>query len=103
MTIVTIFRSRLRPGVDADYQVVAEEMSSIARSMDGFIDEKFFLAADGERVTVVRFADRTSQRAWAEQPGHVKAQQRGHYEFYSWYDFSVPKESYHHVFEIQQP
>jgi len=71
--------------------------------MDGFNDEKFFLAPDGERVTVVRFADRTSQRSWAEQPDHVKAQQRGRNEFYSWYDISVSEESHHHVFEIQQP
>lgn len=103
MTIVTVFRSRLRRGVETAYLEVADEMSRIVHSMDGFIDEKFYVSADGERVTVVRFADRQSQRAWAEQPDHLAAQSRGRTEFYSWYDISVSEETYGHRFEFHQP
>jgi heme-degrading monooxygenase HmoA len=99
MTIVTVFRSRLQPGVEGDYQQVAGEMSRIAHSMDGFVDEKFYTSSDGERVTIVRFADRECHRAWAVQPDHVRAQHRGRSEFYSWYDISVSEESYHRSFE----
>lgn len=99
MIVVTVFRSRLRPGVDEEYQQVAEEMSRLAHSMDGFIDQTFYTSSDGERVTVVRFADPERHRAWAEQPDHVKAQQKGRGEFYSWYDISVCDETYHHSFE----
>jgi heme-degrading monooxygenase HmoA len=99
MTIVTVFRSRLRPGVEEAYQEVAEEMSRLAHSMDGFIDQSFYTSSDGERVTIVRFEDRERQRAWAEQPDHVRAQRRGRNEFYAWFDISVSEESYQRTFE----
>ncbi|HUY07692.1 MAG TPA: antibiotic biosynthesis monooxygenase [Acidimicrobiales bacterium] len=102
MTMVTVFRSRLRPGVEDSYQRVAGEMSQIAHAMPGFIDERFYTSTDGERVTVVRFADRESHRAWAEQPDHLKAQQKGRDEFYSWYDISVSEETYHRNFIYQK-
>ena len=99
MIIVTVFRSRLRPGIDDEYQKVSRQMSDIVHRMDGFLDEKFFTSSDGERMTVVRFADRKSHRAWAEQPDHVEAQRRGRDEFYSCYDISVSEETYGHRFE----
>jgi heme-degrading monooxygenase HmoA len=99
MTIVAVFRSRLRPGVEEAYRDAADEMSRIAHSMDGFIDEKFYTSLDGERVTIVRFGDRESHRAWADQPDHIRTQQRSRSEFYAWYDISVSEESYHRVFD----
>ncbi len=99
MIIVTVFRSRLRPGVEVEYQRVARQMSDLVRHMDGFVDEEFFTSDDGERVTIVRFADRASHRAWAEHPDHVTAQQRGRSEFYSWYDITVAEETYGRRFE----
>lgn len=69
-------------------------MSALVHQMDGFVDEKFFTSSDGERVTIVRFVDQASHRAWAEQPDHVNAQRRGRSEFYSWYDISVAEETY---------
>lgn len=98
MPIVTVFRSRLRPGSEDEYQRVAGEMSALVRRMDGFLEEGHFTSPEGERVTIVRFADWQSQRAWAEHPEHVKAQVRGRAEFYSWYDISVSEETYHHTF-----
>lgn len=96
--IVTVFRSRLRPGVEDEYGRVAREMSELVHSMDGFLDEVFYSSPDGERVTIVRFADQASHRAWAEQPDHLAAQRRGREEFYSWYDISVCDETYGRVF-----
>ena len=102
MTIVTVFRSRLRPGVEGAYSEVADEMSRLVHAMDGFVDEKFYTSSDDERVTIVRFQDRESQRAWAELPVHVAAQRRGRDEFYSWYDISVSEETYHRAFEAPE-
>ncbi|HEY5120023.1 MAG TPA: antibiotic biosynthesis monooxygenase [Acidimicrobiales bacterium] len=99
MAIVTVFRSRLRPGIADVYVVVANEMSRLARSMDGFLEEKMFLAPDGERVTIVRFADMESQRTWAKHPDHLIAQRRGREEFYSWYSITVAEEEYTREFE----
>jgi len=101
MTIVTVFRSRLRDGVEGDYTPLAEAMSRIASSMEGFIDQKHYVAPDGERVTIVRFLDAASHRAWARHPEHRLAQRRGRDEFYSWFDISVAEESHGRTFSIE--
>jgi len=99
MTVVTVFRSRLRDGVDVAYGVVAARMSELVHAMDGFVDEKFFSAPDGERVTIVRFRDAASQRAWARHPEHLAAQERGRREFYATYDITVGEASYERTFD----
>ena len=98
MVIVTVFRNRLRPGVDEAYGPLADEMTAIAESMPGFIDMGSYAGEDGERVAVIRFADRESHRAWAQHPDHVAAQRRGREEFYSWFDISVAEQTYARVF-----
>ena len=103
MTIVTVFRSRLRPGVEVAYGEVATEMSRLVHDMEGFVDEKFYTSDDDERVTIVRFRDRVTQRAWAELPAHLAAQRRGRDEFYSWYDISVSEETYQRTFRVSAP
>ena len=103
MTIVTVFRSRLRPESASQYGPVATEMSQIASTIDGYIDQKSYLADDGERVTVVRFRDWESHRRWAEHPDHLAAQRRGREEFYQWFDISVSEESYSRLFEGDSP
>jgi heme-degrading monooxygenase HmoA len=99
---VTVFRSRLREGAEVAYAEVAEQMSRLVRTMDGFIDEQFYLSPEGERVTVVRFRDSASQRAWAQHREHLAAQQRGRREFYAWYDISVGNETYARVFSAEE-
>lgn len=98
MTVVTVFRSRLRDGVDAAYAEVAGHMSWLVRTMEGFVDERLYVATDGERVTVVRFRDAACQRAWAHHPDHLAAQDRGRDELYAWYDISVSEETYARTF-----
>jgi heme-degrading monooxygenase HmoA len=99
MVVVTVFRSRIRLGAEREYERVAEEMSRAVTTMDGFIDQKFYVASDGERVTIVRFRDWVSQRQWAEFPSHRDAQRRGREEFYSWYEIEVCEERSGHQFE----
>jgi heme-degrading monooxygenase HmoA len=102
MTIVTVFRSRLREGVESEYEQVARTMSDMVVTMEGFIDQRFYRAEDGERVTIVRFRDAASQRRWAEHPDHRGAQRRGREEFYSWYDISVSEQITEHHFGTEQ-
>jgi heme-degrading monooxygenase HmoA len=99
VTIVTVFRSRLRPGVEDDYSRVADEMSRLVQLIDGFIDERFYVAPDGEKVTIVRFRDLESHQTWAQHPDHLVAQRRGREEFYSWYDIAVTEERYGRHFD----
>jgi heme-degrading monooxygenase HmoA len=101
MTIVTVFRSRLRENVEAAYEPVAQEMAELVCSITGFIDQKSYVSIDGERVTIVRFANAESQNIWARHPQHLAAQRRGREEFYSWYDISVSDESYRNEFSAR--
>ena len=103
MIIVTVFRSRLRAGIEVEYEEVASEMSRLVISMDGFVDERSYISSDGERVTIVRFVSRESQRSWAEHPDHRRAQRRGVDEFYSWYDISVSEKIYASSFQDPAP
>ncbi|MCA0331463.1 MAG: antibiotic biosynthesis monooxygenase [Actinobacteria bacterium] len=96
--ILTVFRNRLRPDNVEQYRVTSARMDALARSMPGFVDAKTFTADDGERVTIVTFADAESQRAWREHPEHREAQRAGVEEFYSEYSIQVAAVAYRHDF-----
>ena len=86
--VVTVFRSRLRSDADA-YPEHAARMSALAREMPGYVEHKSFIAEDGERVTLVTFADRLSHDAWARNPEHREAQRAGVGDYYEEYSMSV--------------
>jgi heme-degrading monooxygenase HmoA len=85
--IVTVFRSRLRPGVGDDYGVLGDRMGEIARAMPGYVSNKDFVAEDGERVTVVEFESEEALRAWRLHPAHREAQRLARENYYE--DYSV--------------
>jgi heme-degrading monooxygenase HmoA len=84
--VITVFRSRLRPDA-AGYGEEAGRMVELAGGAPGLIEFKTFEADDGERVTVVTFADWASHDAWRGHADHLRAQARGRREFYA--EFSV--------------
>lgn len=98
MTVLTVFRNRLAPEGAADYADLSPKILELARSMPGFVEAKTFTAADGERVTVVTFADRPSHEAWRDHPEHRAAQRRGIAEFYEEYSIQVADVTYDHRF-----
>lgn len=87
--VVTVFRSRLRPESVEEYAETAARMAELARAMPGYVDHKAFTAEDGERVTVVTFADAESQKAWRTHLEHRVAQRRGREAFYAEYSLQV--------------
>ena len=87
--IVTVFRSRLMPGLQEEYVALVERMRQIAVTIPGYISHKGFWAEDGERVTIVEFEHEEGQRAWRMHPEHVKAQREGRLKYYSDYDIKV--------------
>lgn len=89
MPMITVFRNRLREESVDEYRDMAVRMDELARSMPGFLDAKTFTADDGERVTLVTFADAESQRAWREHPEHRLAQRAGRDRFYREYSLQV--------------
>jgi heme-degrading monooxygenase HmoA len=87
--VITVFRSRLRPGVEAEYGPLAERMFALAASMPGFVASKDYVAADGERVAVIEFASEADHAAWRDHPEHRRVQQLGRARFYAAYRLQV--------------
>jgi len=87
--VITIFRSRLRGGADDEYFETAAHMKELAQAVPGFVDHKSFTADDGERVSLVTFADEASQQAWRTQVDHRAAQAAGRDRFYAEYSIQV--------------
>jgi heme-degrading monooxygenase HmoA len=89
LMIVTVFRSRLRPGVRDEYVALVERMTEIARTMPGYISHKGFFADDGERVTIVEFEHEEGMRAWRTNPEHRAAQKLAREKYYTEYSVQV--------------
>ena len=87
--VVTVFRSRRRPGSDAGYRRVADAMRRAAAEMPGFVDFKTFTAEDGEHVSLVTFESAEAHRAWRDDTRHREAQRQGRDEFYDEYSVQV--------------
>jgi len=87
--IVTVFRSRLRPGAQEQYGPMAARMSALARTIPGHISHKSFVADDGERVTIVEFESEEALHEWRIHPEHAEAKRRGIKTFFSDYRFQV--------------
>ncbi len=98
MPVITVFRSRLVPGVEAEYESLAEEISALAQTMPGYIEEKTFVAHDGERVTIVLFTDRKSHDAWRNHDRHREAQVVGITKLYAEYSVHSAEVDYHRDF-----
>jgi heme-degrading monooxygenase HmoA len=87
--IVTVFRSRVKPGLMDEYVAWAARMNELAKTMPGYVSHKGFLAEDGERCTIVEFESEATHRAWAEHPEHREAQKLGRAKFYAEYSIHV--------------
>jgi heme-degrading monooxygenase HmoA len=87
--VITVFRSRLKAGAQAEYSELAPKVSALAKTMPGYVSHKAFVAEDGERVTIVEFKDHESQRNWSANMDHVAAKKRGRDEFYEAYSIQV--------------
>jgi heme-degrading monooxygenase HmoA len=87
--VVTVFRSRLAPGAVDEYHETADRMEAAASAMPGFVDFKTFDAPDGERVSIVTFADLPSHEAWRDHAEHREAQAAGRDRFYASYQIQV--------------
>jgi heme-degrading monooxygenase HmoA len=87
--LITVFRSRLRPGLRDEYVALAERMNEIAKTIPGYISHKGFFADDGERVTIVEFEHEEGLRAWRTNPEHMAAQKLGWQKYYTEYHVQV--------------
>lgn len=87
--IITIFRSRLDAAQADAYATMSKAMVKLVDTMPGLIAYKTFEAKDGERVTIVEFANEESHNAWRDHPAHRKAMELGKTTFYEEYKVQV--------------
>ena len=83
--ILTVFRSRVKDEAQEAYRSLVPEIVAVAETMPGFLSRKSYAAEDGERLSLVAFADEQSQRNWATNAEHMAAKERGRESFYSEY------------------
>jgi heme-degrading monooxygenase HmoA len=87
--VVTVFRSRRDAAHGREYDATAARMLELAQEMPGFVDYKWFVADDGERVSLVTFESMDTQIAWRDHTAHRSAQEAGRERFYSAYSLQV--------------
>src|ERR1700733_3488980 len=87
--IVILFRSKLTDAAAEGYPDMAMEMLTRAKQMPGFIDFKSFKSDDGERLSVIRWKDEETLKAWREEPGHLVAQNAGRSKWYEYYKIEI--------------
>lgn len=84
--VIVVLGTELRKGADvADYVARSERMDELVRQIPGFISVKNYTAADGEEITLARFASEEALDAWRFQPEHVVAQRKGREDYYQSY------------------
>jgi heme-degrading monooxygenase HmoA len=87
--IVTVFRKRMNPGAQDEYDSMAGRMSELARTIPGHISHKGFVAADGEQVTIVEFESEQALQEWRIHPEHGVAKRRAVKTLFSEYKFQI--------------
>jgi len=89
--IVVLFRSKLTSAAGDDYTAMDAEMMQLIQQNPGFVDVKSYKAEDGERLTIVRFKDEETLKAWGAQERHRVAQSTGREKWYEYYKLETAK------------
>jgi heme-degrading monooxygenase HmoA len=87
--VLTVFRSRLKPGVEAELEPVGARMYELASSMPGFVSYREYQAPDGEGVAIVEFESEAALAAWRSHPEHREAQARARERWFADYRIQV--------------
>ena len=87
--VLVVFRSRIRPGAEAELGRLGQRMYELASAMPGYLSYKDFAAEDGENVSIIEFDSLEAVARWREHPEHKLAQERGRREFFSEYLIQV--------------
>jgi heme-degrading monooxygenase HmoA len=83
---VNVFRSRKRADIDAAaYAADDERMVALAAAQPGFVSFKYFVAPDGETVSISVWESEAAARAWGAHPEHAAVRLRGVADYYECY------------------
>jgi len=89
--IITVFRFRLSEDAAtvAEFLEWGSKLNAIVPTLPGYVSHARFTADDGERCTIVEFADMDGHNAWAQHPVHLQAKALGRRKFFTSYDIKV--------------
>jgi heme-degrading monooxygenase HmoA len=87
--LITVFRSRLKPGLGEEYAAAVDRRGALARIMPGYISHKSFYAEDGEPCTIVEFENEEGLRTWRTNAEHLQAQKMARQKYYAEYGVQV--------------
>jgi heme-degrading monooxygenase HmoA len=88
--VITVFRSRIRAGVDEQALVaLGTRMYQLASAMPGFVSYNEYASPSGEGVAIVEFESHEAVLAWRNHPEHLEAQKQGREVYFSEYRISV--------------
>ncbi len=91
MHYIVVFKSKLRPNVEAEYGVRGEQIYQLAIAMPGFMSAMDYAGDNGERVSIIEFDTLEHLTAWRDHAEHRNAQQQGRDSFYERYSISIAK------------
>lgn len=99
---LVLFRSRRpRSGAEDGYAEVAQRMVEAASGLPGCLSiHSWRDPATGEGITVSRWADAASLKAWREDPEHLAAQAQAG-RWYEAYELTVAQELRRHSWQAQ--
>jgi heme-degrading monooxygenase HmoA len=89
LVIVIIFRSRLTAAAGDDYQQALVEMGEYVKSQPGFIAQRSYTAADGERLTLVWWKDKETLQLWRQNERHKVVKNTGRARWYEFYYMEI--------------
>lgn len=87
--VVVVFRSRIKPGAEAELEALGARMYELGTQMPGFVSYKDYVAADGESVAIVEFDTHEHLAAWRTHAEHRVAQERGRAKLFESYRIQV--------------
>jgi heme-degrading monooxygenase HmoA len=87
--VVVVFRSRLKPGIENEIEVMDARMAELAATMPGYVSYRQYVAPDGESVAIVEFESHETVAAWRAHPEHREAQRLGREQWFSEYRITV--------------
>ena len=87
--IVAVFRKRMKPGAQDEYDSIAVHMSELVRAIPGYVSHKGFVAADCEQATIVEFESEQALEQWRVHTEHRLAKRRAIEALFSEYKFQI--------------
>lgn len=88
--IVVVFRIRLKPGLESEYdQRLGEMMKLASEEAEGLLGIEEYRSDEGELAYVIEWENEESLAAWRDHPTHQIAMGEGREKFFASYRLQI--------------